>query len=58
LILVFNTIILYCLHDLLGLKKALAKLITEMLLFIISFSVQRFLIFNKETEEEGDKDDE
>ena len=46
-ILTLNTVILYCLHDFLGLNQALAKLITEMLLFIISFSVQRFLIFNK-----------
>lgn len=47
LILGLNTVILYCLHDYLGLNKALAKLFTEMLLFVISFTVQKFLIFNK-----------
>ncbi|MGB4660159.1 MAG: bifunctional glycosyltransferase family 2/GtrA family protein [Mobilitalea sp.] len=47
-ILALNTVILYGLHDYLGINKAAAKLITEMLLFVISFGVQRYLIFNKE----------
>ena len=47
-ILALNTVILYCLHDFLGVNKALAKLITEMLLFVISFNVQKLLIFKKE----------
>lgn len=46
-ILIMNTAILYFLHDFLGIKKALAKLITEMVLFVISYTVQKFLIFNK-----------
>jgi glycosyltransferase involved in cell wall biosynthesis len=45
-ILTMNTIILYCIHDYLGVNKAIAKLITELLLFIISFTVQKFVIFN------------
>ncbi len=53
LILTLNTVILYCLHDFLGMNKALAKLITEMLLFVISFIVQKFLIFKKVTKEEA-----
>ena len=52
-ILTLNTGILYCLHDFLGLNKAIAKLITEMMLFVISFSVQKFLIFSKVRKEEG-----
>lgn len=47
LILALNTSLLYSLHDFLDLNQALAKLITEMMLFIISFTVQKFLIFNK-----------
>lgn len=46
-ILALNTCILYALDNLLGLNRAIAKLITEMLLFIISFIVQRFIIFKK-----------
>lgn len=52
LILTLNSVILFFLNDLLGLNKALAKLITEMTLFAISFTVQKFLIFNKVTKEE------
>lgn len=51
-ILTLNSVILYLLNDLLGLNKALAKLITEMTLFAISFTVQKFLIFNKVSKEE------
>lgn len=46
-ILFLNTAILYILYDYLGLNRAIAKLITELLLFIISFTVQKFIIFNK-----------
>ncbi len=46
-ILFLNTVILYCLYDYLGMNKAVAKLITELLLFIMSFTVQKFIIFNK-----------
>jgi putative flippase GtrA len=46
-ILTLNSFILYGLHDILGINQALAKLFTEMLLFVISFTVQRFIIFNK-----------
>lgn len=52
-ILVLNSAILYFLHDFMGVKKAIAKLITEMLLFVISYSVQRFVIFNKTKKEEA-----
>lgn len=45
-ILIMNTAILYFMHDYLGLNKALAKLLTEMILFIVSYTVQKFLIFN------------
>jgi putative flippase GtrA len=46
-ILILNTVILYCLHDYVGINKALAKLVTEMMLFVISFMVQKSFIFNK-----------
>ncbi len=46
-ILILNTIILSVLYDHLGLSKAIAKLITEMTLFIISFTVQKLVIFNQ-----------
>lgn len=52
LILILNSAILYCLHDILGLKKAVAKLITELMLFVISFTVQRLFIFSKAKKEE------
>ena len=52
-ILTMNTIILYCIHDYLGINKAIAKLITELLLFIISFTVQKFVIFNSVKKEEA-----
>ncbi|SHO54016.1 bifunctional glycosyltransferase family 2/GtrA family protein [Anaerocolumna xylanovorans] len=48
-ILALNTCILYALNNLLNLNRAMAKLITEVLLFIISFTVQRFIIFRKTT---------
>ncbi|BCN32878.1 bifunctional glycosyltransferase family 2/GtrA family protein [Anaeromicropila herbilytica] len=47
LILALNTILLYGLNDYLGLDKAIAKLITELTLFGVSFVVQKFFIFNK-----------
>lgn len=46
-ILTLNTVILYSLHHILGINEAIAKLVTELLLFIISFTVQKFIIFNK-----------
>lgn len=46
-ILAMNTIILFCLHEYIGLNKAIAKLITELTLFVISFTVQKFIIFKK-----------
>jgi glycosyltransferase involved in cell wall biosynthesis len=46
LILFLNTIILYILHDYFGLSKAFAKLLTELTLFVISFMVQKFVIFS------------
>jgi glycosyltransferase involved in cell wall biosynthesis len=46
-ILLLNTAILYILYDYIGLNRAIAKLITELLLFIISFTVQKFIIFSK-----------
>ena len=47
-ILTLNTLILFALHDIFGIQKAVAKLLTEVLLFMISFVVQRFVIFKKE----------
>ena len=46
-ILILNSILLYALHDLLEIKKTLAKIITEATLFCISFVIQRFVIFSK-----------
>lgn len=53
-ILVLNSVILFCLNNYLGVEKALAKLITEMLLFLISFTVQKFVIFKNEKYKEGE----
>ncbi len=47
-ILILNTILLFTLHDILGLNKAIAKLFTEFLLFLISFTVQKFFIFKQD----------
>ncbi len=55
LILFLNTVILYCLYDYFGLNKAVAKLLTELLLFVISFTVQKFVIFNKVLRRGGKK---
>lgn len=55
LILFLNTAILYCLYDYLGLNKALAKLLTEFMLFVISFTVQKFIIFNRTLKGGGKK---
>lgn len=52
LILVLNTTLLYCLSDLLGMNQALAKLITEAALFFISFTAQKFIIFNRKRKKE------
>jgi glycosyltransferase involved in cell wall biosynthesis len=56
-ILFLNTVILYCLYDYLGINKAIAKLLTELLLFIVSFTVQKFVIFNKSLKRKGLKDE-
>ena len=53
MILYLNTLVLYFLNDYLGIDKAVAKLLTEVILFSISFCVQRFVIFNKKLEEAG-----
>ncbi len=52
-ILFLNTVILYCLYNYLGMNKAIAKLITELLLFVMSFTVQKFIIFNKAIKKGG-----
>ena len=46
-ILILNTLILSLLYDGLGLSEAIAKLITEMSLFVISFTVQKLVIFKQ-----------
>lgn len=53
-ILGLNTAILSFLYDIVGLNQAVAKLITEISLFVISFTVQKFLIFkHKESPKKG-----
>jgi glycosyltransferase involved in cell wall biosynthesis len=47
LILLLNTAILYTLSHVFGIDSALAKIMTELLLFIVSFLVQKSLIFGK-----------
>ncbi|QHQ59433.1 glycosyltransferase [Anaerocolumna sedimenticola] len=53
IILFLNTAILYVLYDYIGLNKAIAKLLTEFMLFVISFTVQKFIIFNKISKKGG-----
>ena len=55
LILALNTAILYFLHNFFSLEKATAKLITEMMLFVISFTVQKFFIFKKTKNEKKEE---
>lgn len=45
-ILLLNTLILYALAECLLLPKAIAKIVTELILFVISYTVQRTVIFN------------
>jgi putative flippase GtrA len=52
-ILAGNTVVLSMLAGTLGLNKLIAKLVTEMIFFIISWIVQRYVIFYKE---EGSSD--
>ena len=52
-ILAGNTIVLNTLAGTLGINSLIAKLITEMVFFVISWTVQKYVIFFKETEEEG-----
>lgn len=49
LILGGNTVLLYILVDLLGMNSYVAKLITELCLFLISWTVQHCVIFRKKT---------
>lgn len=46
-----NTLLLFALASIFKMEILLAKLITECLLFLVSFLVQRFLIFGKKTKE-------
>lgn len=51
LIIALNTAILYFLIDFIGMNKALAKLLTETVLFFVSFTVQKFVVFRKKKKE-------
>lgn len=46
-ILACNTLLLGLLTRLLGMNRFLAKLLTEALLFLVSFTVQKTLIFGR-----------
>lgn len=48
-ILIGNTTILYLLVNACGLHQMLAKIVTEVLFFILSWLVQRFLVFRRKT---------
>ena len=50
-ILAGNTIVLSTLVGTLGMGSLLAKLVTEIIFFVISWTVQKYVIFFKETEE-------
>ena len=52
-ILAGNTIVLNTLAGTLGINSLLAKLITEIIFFVISWTVQKYVIFFKETEGGG-----
>ena len=52
-ILAGNTIVLTTLAGTLGINSLLAKLITESIFFVISWTVQKYVIFFKETEGSG-----
>ena len=53
-ILAGNTIVLTTLAGTLGINSLLAKLITESIFFVISWTVQKYVIFFKETEGGGE----
>ena len=55
-ILAGNTIVLSTLAGTLGMNSLLAKLITEIIFFVISWTVQKYVIFFKETEWEDAAD--
>ena len=48
-ILLANTLILRLLVNSLGMNKMLAKVLTEIVLYVLSWLVQRFFVFNKKT---------
>ncbi len=50
-VLIGNTLVLNFLTDYLSVNRYIAKLITELLFFIISWLVQRLVIFRKKEEE-------
>lgn len=52
-ILAGNTIVLNTLAGTLGINSLLAKLITELLFFVISWTVQKYVVFFRETEGGG-----
>ena len=52
-ILAGNTLVLSTLAGTLGMNSLLAKLITELIFFTISWTVQKYVIFFKETEGDG-----
>ena len=47
-VLIGNTLILNCLTGVLGLNELLAKIIAEIVMFLVSWVVQRFVIFKKQ----------
>ena len=52
LILILNTVILTGLRDVFQIPNAFAKLLTELMLFVLSFTVQKFIIFRNHTKKE------
>ena len=46
-ILILNTFVLYIFNTVCGIPKAIAKIFTEIILFIISYTVQKYFIFKK-----------
>jgi putative flippase GtrA len=52
-ILAGNTIVLNTLVSTLGMNSLLAKLVTEIIFFVISWTVQKYVIFFKETEDDS-----
>ena len=52
-ILAGNTIVLSMFVGTLGMNRLIAKLVTEIIFFAISWTVQKYVIFFKETEDEA-----